>query len=169
MTVDKFARRLTTDRGHRATFFPYVKTSREPEAEGCAKVDSAPEGGGLKVSHSCGVSQPRKNAHVSSGRGTMPAFGVPENGDILIRCDGPDAKCSFVVSSIRGPDQFGCATLTEAVRMASSYAEHAGVNVWLAPFGNVFTPLIRLQGAQRRMPGAVHLHPESRRTARIGP
>ncbi len=47
----------------------------------------------------------------------------------------------MVLSSFPGPDQFGYPTIAEADRMARAYAEHAGVNVWLAGFASEFTLL----------------------------
>jgi hypothetical protein len=80
----------------------------------------------------------------------MTAVGVPENGDIVIRRDGPpDATPSYAVSAIPGPDQIACATLAEAVSMARSYAEHARVNLWLARAPNEFTLRVCFRGAER--------------------
>jgi len=76
-------------------------------------------------------------------KGTMTAAGVPENGDVVIRRDGPNATPSYVISAIPGPDEVACATLAEAVSMARSYAEHARVNLWLARVGNEFTLRVR--------------------------
>jgi hypothetical protein len=79
----------------------------------------------------------------------MTAAGVPENGDVMIRRDGPNATSSYVISAIPGPDEVACATLAEAVSMARSYAEHARVNLWLARVGNEFTLRVRFRGAER--------------------
>lgn len=82
----------------------------------------------------------------------MTAVGIPENGDVVIRREGPDVTPSYVVSATFGPDQFGCATLAKAVRMARSYAEHARVNLWLARAPNEFTLRVRFREAERRTP-----------------
>jgi hypothetical protein len=74
----------------------------------------------------------------------MAFLDVPQIGDVLIRRGhGPDAKPLMVLSSVPGPDQLAYATRVEAERVACAYAEHAGVNVWLAEFNSEFTLLFR--------------------------
>ena len=76
-------------------------------------------------------------------RTSMTTVGIPENGDLVIRRDGPNATPSYVISAIPGPDEVACATLAEAVSMGRSYAEHTRVNLWLARVGNEFTLRVR--------------------------
>jgi hypothetical protein len=79
----------------------------------------------------------------------MTAVGGPENDDVVIRRDGPNATPSYAVSAIPGPDQVACASLAEAVRMARSYAQHARVNLWLARAPNEFTLRVCFRAAER--------------------
>ncbi len=77
---------------------------------------------------------------------------APDNGDVVIRTGGPGAESSFVVRAVPGPDQYGCATRAEAVRLARSYAEHAGVSLWFAESPNQFTRLACFRAPARPAP-----------------
>ncbi len=80
---------------------------------------------------------------------------VPKIGDVVIRRgDGPDTL--YVLSFVPGPDRCGYATRAEADRMACAYAEHAGVDVWLAQFPNEFTPLFRVRESKPRTSTVPH-------------
>ena len=76
----------------------------------------------------------------------MPLVDVPENGDVVIRLDGSGVAPAYLVRAVPGPDQFRCATRAEATRIARSYADHAGVNVWFAEGSNRFTLMARGRG-----------------------
>ena len=82
----------------------------------------------------------------------MSFAGLPVDGDLVIRAGGTDVEPLFVVRTIPGPDQFGCATRAKAARMARTYAEHARVNVWFVESGSA---------------GGLTLLARFRRTARV--
>lgn len=70
-------------------------------------------------------------------------------GDVIVRPGDGDTVPAFVVRREPGPDQFGCATLAGAARLARAFAAAAGVDVWLAdPVGRV-TALARYRGLER--------------------
>jgi hypothetical protein len=77
---------------------------------------------------------------------------VPENGDVVIRCSGPEAEPSYLISSVAGPDRFRCANRAEAERMRRSCAAHVSVNVWVAKSPHGFALLARLRGYARHTP-----------------
>jgi hypothetical protein len=73
----------------------------------------------------------RQTTHASVyGIGAQGRAEGPENGDIVIRSGRRDVEPSYVVHERSGPDQFGCATLAQAIDLARSYARHANVDVW---------------------------------------
>jgi len=96
----------------------------------------------------------------------MTFAGAPGNGDVVIRIGGHGAAPAFLVRAVPGPDQYGCATRAEAARLARSYAEHAGVNLWFAASPNRFTLLARFRAPARPMPQDTRA---SAGTARPGP
>jgi hypothetical protein len=73
---------------------------------------------------------------------------APENGDIVIRSGRRDVEPSYVVHELSGPDQFGCATLAQAMDLARSYARHANVDVWSGDgLTDAFTLMARFRGS----------------------
>ena len=75
-----------------------------------------------------------------------------EDGDVLIHRGNPETEPAFVLLSVPGPDQFGCATGAEAERLARSYAAHAGVNVWSAASPNELTLIACFRRSTRHTP-----------------
>jgi len=78
---------------------------------------------------------------------------IPQAGDVVIHSSGSHTTLSFAVRAVPGPDQFGCETRGEAERMARSYAERSGVDLWFSDGPSGFTLLARFRGAAHRRPG----------------
>jgi hypothetical protein len=76
---------------------------------------------------------------------------TPETGDVVIRSQGVAATPRYVIRAFPGLDQFGYATREEAVRMARSFAERAGVNLWFSDGPHDFTILVRFRAAARQV------------------
>jgi lipid-binding SYLF domain-containing protein len=71
---------------------------------------------------------------------------------------------SYVVHELSGPDQFGCATLAEAIDLARSYARHANVDVWSGDGPtDGFTLMARFRGSRRHTPQPAGLFPPGQR------
>jgi len=84
----------------------------------------------------------------------------PENGDIVIRSGRRDVEPSYVVHELSGPDQFGCATLAQAMDLARSYARHANVDVWSGDgLIDGFTLMARFRGSTPHTPWPAGLFP----------
>ena len=77
---------------------------------------------------------------------------IPETGDVVIHSSGSHATPSFAIRAVPGPDQFGCATRTEAEQIARSCAKRSGVNLWFSESLTDFTLLGRFRGAARQLP-----------------
>ena len=71
---------------------------------------------------------------------------IPATGDVVIHSCASHARPSYALYAVAGPDQFDCATRAEAEGMARSYANRAGVSVWLSEFPSGFTLLARDRG-----------------------
>jgi len=109
----------------------------------------------------------RRTTHASVyGIGADRRAEGPEHGDIVIRSGRPGAEPSYVVHERSGPDQFGCATLAEALDLARSYARHANVDVWCGDGPtDGFTLMARFRGSNRQLPQPAGLfHPGSPRS-----
>jgi hypothetical protein len=95
------------------------------------------------------------------GAGVVPDR-VPQAGDVVVRSAAPDATPQYVMSAVPGPDQCGCATRAEAVRMARSFARRCGVSLWFAENPRDFTLLESFRPPSRQLrpgdgtPGAAH-------------
>jgi len=84
------------------------------------------------------------------GIGAQGSAEGPENGDIVIRSGRRNVEPSYVVYERSGPDQFGCATLAQAIDLARSYARHANVDVWSGDGPtDGFTLMARFRGSLR--------------------
>jgi hypothetical protein len=96
----------------------------------------------------------RRTVHASVyGIGAQGCAEGPANGDIVIRSGRREVEPSYVVHELSGPDQFGCATLAEAIDLARSYARHANVDVWSGDGPtDGFTLMARFRGSRRHTP-----------------
>lgn len=88
---------------------------------------------------------------------------IPESGDILIRSGGSDTIGAYTISTVPGPDQFGCATRGEMERLGRFCARRCRVDLWLSDSRRTFTLLARFREPARQLPldapasgGAVH-------------
>lgn len=70
-------------------------------------------------------------------------------GDVVIAPGDGGTAPPFVVRCEPGPNQFGCATVVAATRLARAFAGMAGVDVWLADASGRVTPLVRNRGLER--------------------
>lgn len=70
-------------------------------------------------------------------------------GDLVIAPGDGGTAPPFVVRWEPGPNQFGCATVVAATRLARAFAGMAGVDVWLADASGRVTPLVRNRGLER--------------------
>lgn len=71
-------------------------------------------------------------------------------GDVIIRQTSDRPSPAFVVRCMPGPDQFGCATLAKATRLAQAFAATVGVDVWLDGRDGRVTAIARFRGLGRR-------------------
>ena len=85
----------------------------------------------------------------------MTIINVPADSDVVILTGAPGESPAYVVSSVVGSGQLACATLASAETLARSYAEHAGVNMWVADVHDEFTLMATFQGSEQRTPNVV--------------
>jgi hypothetical protein len=71
-------------------------------------------------------------------------------GDVVIRANDAGTTPAFVLRIEPGPDQYGCATLAALAELAIAYADHAGVDVWLAGVRDTVTAIAHCRGPARR-------------------
>jgi hypothetical protein len=63
----------------------------------------------------------------------------PMAGDVVVRMAGRGAKPAYLVRTVPGPDQLGCAARAATERFALGYAKLGGVNVWFQEETGGFT------------------------------
>jgi hypothetical protein len=89
-----------------------------------------------------------EQAHEPGGvlaEGALPRTGPAVAGDILIRTVMDGAHRLFTVSAVPGPDQFRCASLAEASRVAREYASQCRADVWTDDGTGRLTRLVRFR------------------------
>ena len=96
----------------------------------------------------------------------MARVSAPQKGDVVIRSTGAAAKTSYTLSTVPGPDQFGCASRAEAAQWARAYAGYAAVDVWRADGPSGFSLIARFRGTLFRADPTAHVvHGAPRRLA----
>lgn len=93
---------------------------------------------------------PRLSEHAHEPGGVLAEGALPRPwpavaGDILIRTLTDGAHRLFTVSAVPGPDQFRCASLAEASRVAREYASQCRADVWADDGGGRLTRLSRFR------------------------
>lgn len=68
---------------------------------------------------------------------------IVADGDVVIRVNEAGSTPAFVLRIEPGPDQYGCATLAALTELATAYADHATVDVWLAGVRDTVTLIAR--------------------------
>jgi hypothetical protein len=76
---------------------------------------------------------------------------TPESGDLLIRSGGSDAIGAYTISTVPGPDQFGCAMRGEMERLGRFCARRGRVDLWLSDGRRTFTLLARFREPARQL------------------
>ncbi len=67
-------------------------------------------------------------------------------GDVVVRKSEVGHLPAYVLSTIPGPDQIGCATHALATRLARGYGEHVGVDVWDVDAEKTVTAVAQFRG-----------------------
>ena len=81
--------------------------------------------------------------------GVMRPKSTVAAGDVVIHGNEAGTTPAFVLRIEPGPDQYGCATLDALVELATAYADHAGVDVWLAGVRDTVTLIARCRSGAR--------------------